>query len=204
MNVLLVDDHTIVRDGLRRLLAGIVGGEIHEAANGREAVGVARAKPLDLIVLDLNLPELGGLDLLERLVLMEKAPVLVFSMHAEPLYVVRAMAAGARGFVSKNAAPEEVLAAVRRVTAGGKYIESELAQSIAVQTDAAYHALDQLAARDLEILSLLTRGRSLTEIATALGIGYKTVANRLSLIKTKLGVSGTAELVRVALDAGVS
>jgi DNA-binding NarL/FixJ family response regulator len=204
LNVLLVDDHTIVRDGLRRLLAGIVGGEIHEAANGREAVGVARAKPLDLIVLDLNLPELGGLDLLERLVLMEKAPVLVFSMHAEPLYVVRAMAAGARGFVSKNAAPEEVLAAVRRVTAGGKYIESELAQSIAVQTDAAYHALDQLAARDLEILSLLTRGRSLTEIATALGIGYKTVANRLSLIKTKLGVSGTAELVRVALDAGVS
>ncbi|HWE47916.1 MAG TPA: response regulator transcription factor [Caulobacteraceae bacterium] len=204
MNVLVVDDHTIVRDGLRRLLGSLPSGAIHEAANGRDAVRVAATQPLDLIVLDLNLPEFGGFDLLERLVKMNVAAVLVFSMHAEPLYVVRAMAAGARGFVSKGAAPEELLTAVRRVVAGGKYIESDLAQSIAAQVDPSYHALDDLAARDLEILSLLTRGRSLTEIAAALDISYKTVANRLSLIKTKLGVSGTAELVRVALEAGVS
>ena len=203
MNVLLVDDHTIVRDGLKRLLAPLVRGEVYEAVNGREAIGVAGAHALDLIVLDLNLPELGGIDLLERLVLTGAAPVLIFTMHAEPLYVTRAMAAGARGFVSKNAAPEELLTAVRRVTAGGKYIENDLAQSIAVQTDTAYHSFDQLAARDLEILSLLTRGRSLTEISESLGMGYKTVANRLSLIKAKLGVNGTAELVRMALEAGV-
>ena len=203
MNVLLVDDHTIVRDGLKRLLGPLVRGALHEAVNGREAIGVAGTQDLDLIVLDLNLPELGGIDLLERLVLTNPAPVLIFTMHAEPLYVTRAMAAGARGFVSKNAAPDELLTAVRRVTNGGKYIESDLAQSIAVQTDAAYHSFDQLAARDIEILSLLTRGRSLTEISDSLGMGYKTVANRLSLIKAKLGVNGTAELVRMALEAGV-
>jgi len=204
MNVLLVDDHAIVRDGLRRLLGAMVGGEIHEAASGRVAIGVAGAHDLDLIVLDLNLPELGGLDLLERLVGLGKAPILVFSMHAEPLYVARAMAAGAAGFVSKNAAPVEFLTAVRKIVAGGKYIEGELAQALAVRDDAPHHTLDDLAARDLEILSLLVRGRSLNEISDGLGIGYKTAANRLSLIKTKLGVSGTAELVRIALEAGVS
>jgi two-component system invasion response regulator UvrY len=203
MNVLLVDDHIIVRDGLKRLLGPLVRGAMHEAVNGREAIGIASAHERDLIVLDLNLPELGGLDLLERLVLANSAPVLIFTMHAEPLYVTRAMAAGARGFVSKNATPEEMLTAVRRITAGGKYIESDLAQSMAVQTDAAYQSFDQLAARDLEILSLLTRGRSLTEISESLGMGYKTVANRLSLIKSKLGVNGTAELVRMALEAGI-
>ncbi len=203
MNVLLVDDHTIVRDGLKRLLKPLVRGDIYEAVNGREAVGIVAAHALDLIVLDLNLPELGGLDLLERLVLADAAPILFLTMHAEPLYVTRAMATGARGFVSKNASPDELLTAVRRIVGGGKYIESDLAQSIAVQTDANYQSFDQLAARDLEILSLLTRGRSLSEISESLGMGYKTVANRLSLIKAKLGVNGTAELVRMALEAGV-
>jgi two-component system invasion response regulator UvrY len=204
MNILLVDDHAIVRDGLRRLLSTLGAGVIHEAAGGREAVAIARARPLDLIVLDLNLPELGGLELLQRLLQTGAAPILVFSMHAEPLYVVRAMDAGAHGYVSKNAAPDELLTAVRRVASGGRYIESELAQALALQAASPPLSIDQLSSRDLEILRLLARGKSLSQIASALGIGYKTVANTLSLIKGKLGVGGTADLVRVALEAGLT
>jgi DNA-binding NarL/FixJ family response regulator len=204
MNILLVDDHAIVRDGLRRLLSTLGAGVIHEAAGGREAVAIARSRPLDLIVLDLNLPELGGLELLQRLLQTQAAPILVFSMHAEPLYVMRAMDAGAQGYVSKNAAPDELLTAVRRVASGGRYIESELAQALALQAASPPLSIDQLSSRDLEILRLLARGKSLSQIASALGIGYKTVANTLSLIKGKLGVGGTADLVRVALEAGLT
>jgi DNA-binding NarL/FixJ family response regulator len=204
VNILLVDDHAIVRAGLRRLIATVSDGEIHEAADGREAVALARARRLDLIVLDLNLPELGGLELLRRLLQVQTAPVLVLSMHAEPLYVVRALEAGARGYVSKNASPDELLTAVRRVAAGGRYVEGELAQALALQPDPVAPSLDRLSARDLEILRLLAAGRSLSEIADALGLGYKTVANTCTQIKAKLGVARTADLVRLALQAGVS
>jgi DNA-binding NarL/FixJ family response regulator len=204
MNILLVDDHTIVRDGLKRLLATLPIEAIHEAATGREAVAIAKAEPLDLIVLDLNLPELGGLELLGRLIQIGAAPVLVLSMHAEPLYVARAMEAGAQGYVSKNASPDELLAAVRRVAAGGRYVEGELAQALAQQGADPGQSLDRLSARDLEILRLLAAGKSLSEIAEALGLGYKTIANTLSLIKSKLGVARTSDLVRLALEAGIT
>ena len=205
MKILLVDDHAIVRSGLRRLLATLPQSEIFEAANGRDALAAARAERPDLIVLDLNLPGLGGLELIRRLVQDEKAVrILVFSMHAEPLYAVRALEAGATGYLSKNVSPDELLTAVKRVGAGGRYVESEIAQAMAVQVATAGQPLDRLSTRDLEIMRLLADGRSLAEIADALGIGYKTVANTLSLIKAKLGVSRTADLVRVAVESGVS
>lgn len=205
MKILLVDDHAIVRSGLRRLLATLAHAEILEAANGRDALTLTRAERPDLVILDLNLPGLGGLELIRRLMQEEKAPrILVFSMHAEPLYAVRAMEAGATGYLSKNVSPDELLTAVKRVGAGGRYVEGEIAQAMAVQAAGPGQPLDRLTARDLEIMRLLADGRSLAEIADALGIGYKTVANTLSQIKAKLGVSRTADLVRVAIESGVS
>jgi DNA-binding NarL/FixJ family response regulator len=205
MKILLVDDHAIVRSGLRRLLASVAQTEILEAANGREALTLARSERPDLVILDLNLPGLGGLELIRRLMQEEKPPrILVFSMHAEPLYAVRALEAGATGYLSKNVSPDELLAAVKRVGAGGRYVESEIAQAMAVQVAGSGQPLDRLSVRDLEIMRLLAEGRSLAEIADALGIGYKTVANTLSQIKAKLGVSRTADLVRVAVESGVS
>ena len=205
MKILLVDDHAIVRSGLRRLLATLAHAEILEAANGRDALALARAERPDLVILDLNLPGLGGLELIRRLMQEEKAArILVFSMHAEPLYAVRALEAGATGYLSKNVSPDELLTAVKRVGAGGRYVESEIAQAMAVQVTGPGQPLDRLTARDLEIMRLLADGRSLAEIADALGIGYKTVANTLSQIKAKLGVSRTADLVRVAIESGVS
>jgi DNA-binding NarL/FixJ family response regulator len=116
MNILIVDDHAIVRAGLRRLLRGLFEGDVLEAATGREALSIARAQPLDLVLLDMNLPELGGLELLSRLSTVAPAlPVLILSMHAEPLYITRAIEAGARGYVSKNIAPDELVTAIRQM-----------------------------------------------------------------------------------------
>lgn len=203
MKILLVDDHAIVRAGLRRLLAMVSDAEIVEATTGRESLAVAKSQSLDLIILDLNLPELGGIELVARLRQLGPTPILVLSMHAEPLYVTRALEAGAQGYVSKNASPDELLAAIRRVGAGGRYVEQELAQTLVLQPSAPSASLAHLAPRDLEILRHLAAGKSLGEIAEALGLGYKTIANNCTLIKTKLGVTRTADLLRLALEAGV-
>ena len=202
MKLLLVDDHAIVRDGLKRLIGSRFAYEMHEAADGREALAVLRRQPIDLVILDLNLPGLGGVELLRRIVQTGRARVLVFSMHAEPIYVARAIEAGAAGYVSKNIAPDELLIAVQRVASGGRYVEQEIAQSLAV--GGAAPSIGQLTSRELEIMRLLGQGRSLAEIADAVGLGYKTVANTLSLMKAKLGVARTADLVRMAVEAGVS
>ena len=204
MKILLVDDHAIVRTGLRKLLAMVSDAEILEAKTGRESLVIAKAHHLDMIILDLNLPELGGIELLSRLRQNSDVPILVLSMHAEPLYVTRALVAGAQGYVSKNASPEELLTAIRQVGGGGRYVEQEIAQALVLYSTVPAASLAQLAPRDLEILRLLAAGRSLGEIAEALGLGYKTIANNCSLIKTKLGVTKTADLLRLALEAGMS
>jgi DNA-binding NarL/FixJ family response regulator len=202
MKILVVDDHAIVRDGLARLLVSADLGEIVQAASGREALSQVRTARPDLIILDLNMPGLGGLELLRRLARVGGAKILVLTMHAEPLYARRAVEAGAAGYLSKNAAPDEVLAAVRRVLAGGRYIEAEIAQAMAL--GAGRDTLEALNPRELEILRLLAGGASLAEIADALGASYKTIANTCTQIKSKLGVARTADLVRLAIETGVS
>lgn len=204
MRVLLVDDHAIVRAGVRNLLSTLPAVEIHEAANGRDALALVRSVRPHLVLLDLNLPGLGGLELLRRVVEEGAARILVLSMHAEPLYAARALDAGARGYLSKNASPDEFLLAVRRVGEGGHYIENEIAQDLALQAVSSGPPLQQLTGREVEILRLLAKGRTMTEIADALGIGYKTVANACTGIKAKLGVSRTADLVRLAIEIGVA
>ncbi|HLK23695.1 MAG TPA: response regulator transcription factor [Caulobacteraceae bacterium] len=204
MKILLVDDHAIVRDGLKRLLRGLGDVEVAEAADGRQALATARAASIDVVILDLNLPGLGGLELLRRLASVSAARILVLSMHAEPLYAARALDAGAAGYVSKNASPEELVAAVQRVASGGRYVEGEIAQALAVRGGALGEPIGQLSAREMEIMRLLGSGASLAEIAAALGVGYKTVANTASQMKLKLGVARTADLVRLAIETGVS
>jgi two-component system invasion response regulator UvrY len=205
MKILLVDDHVIVRAGLRNLLTSVMDTRISEVATGREALLLLRHEHPDLVLLDLNLPGIGGLELLRRMLLEDKATrILVLSMHAEALYAARAMELGARGYLSKNASAEELLTAVRRVLDGGRYIENEIAQDLALQAVAPGHGLQDLTERDLEIMRLLAEGMSLTEIADALGIGYKTVANACSHIKAKLGVTRTSDLVRLAMTLGVA
>jgi DNA-binding NarL/FixJ family response regulator len=207
VKILLVDDHMIVRAGLRRLLAALPDVEIFEAATGRDALALTREVEFDLVVLDLNLPGIGGLELLRRLTREPDAPpILVLSMHGDAMHAARALQAGATGYVSKNCSPEELLDAVQRVWRGRRYVENEIAQELALQAVAAGDGdpLQHLTERDLEILRLLGEGRSLAAIAEALGLSYKTVANTCSQIKAKLGVIRTADLVRLSIERGVS
>jgi DNA-binding NarL/FixJ family response regulator len=203
MSVLLVDDHALVRAGLTRLLGGVVQGPVLEAANGRDALALAKSHRPDIIILDLNLPGLGGLELLSRLMAQGGSPILVLSMHGEPLYARRALDAGAAGYATKNISPDELVLAVRRILGGGRYVEAELAQALAMADTARASGFDALSPRELEIMRLLAKGASLAEIAAAIGVGYKTVANIASQIKSKLGVSRTADLVRLAVETGV-
>jgi DNA-binding NarL/FixJ family response regulator len=157
------------------------------------------------VLLDLNLPGMGGLELLRRMLLENKAArILVLSMHTEPLYVARAMQLGAQGYLSKHASAQELLTAVRRTAEGRNYIENEIAQELALRAASPGHGLDDLSARDLEIMRLLADGMGLAEIADALGIGYKTAANACSQIKAKLGVTRTNDLVRLAMTLGIA
>lgn len=204
-NVLVVDDHAIVRSGIRRLLATNPDLEISEARTGEDALNQVNGSNFQLLMLDLNLPGLGGLELLKRLLKADpRLSVLVFSLHTEAIYATRAIQAGARGFISKNATPEELLAAVETVLAGGSVIERDIANEISAREAEGNVYLRSLNQRDLEILRLLAEGNSLTQIAEVLGIAYKTVANTLSHIKEKLGVGSTADLIRIAIGRGLT
>lgn len=206
IRLLVVDDHAIVRSGIRRLLGEREEIEVIEAATGEEAMSaVLSGSPVHLVVLDLNLPGLGGLELLRRLArAAPKIPILVFSQHAEAIYATKALEAGARGFVSKNAMPEEFLEAVDAVLAGTVAIEKNVQRDMAVRDLAEDAYLKPLTERDLEILRLLAAGNSLSEIAAKLGVAYKTVANTLSRIKEKLGVGQTSDLIRIAIGRGLT
>ncbi len=206
MKILIVDDHPIVRAGLRRLLAGEPEIDAREAEDAQEALAVFRDYRPDLVILDLNLPGIGGLELIKRLRLEDgDLGVLVVSMHDDPIFALRALQAGAAGYVSKNAPPEEILEGIRRVADGQSYVAQNLAQEMALlQVRSRRRPLDDLSPRDLEILRMLGEGRSLRQIADALGLSYKTIANTCGQMKLKLGVERTAELIRIALQNNLS
>jgi two-component system invasion response regulator UvrY len=205
MKILVVDDHPIVRAGLRRLLAAQTEMEIWEAASGKEALSVFRERRPTLVIVDLNLPGIGGLEVIARMKIADPgARVLVLSMHNDQVHVTRALQAGAAGYVSKNAPPDEILEAIRRVSNGQTYVEHEIAEELvflSIRTPS--HPLRDLSSRDLEILRLLAEGRTLPQIADTVGIGYKTAANNCSQIKAKLGARSTADLIRVAIRCGL-
>jgi DNA-binding NarL/FixJ family response regulator len=203
--VLVVEDHAIVRAGIRRLLGERGDIEVSEAATGEAALEAAGTSAFALVILDLNLPGLAGLELLRRIIRQAPGvPVLIFTQHTEAIYATRALETGARGFVSKNANPEELLEAVDTILHGGTAIEKDVAAEMALHDLAEDAYLKPLTERDLEILRLLSAGDSLSEIADKLGIAYKTVANTLGRIKEKLGVGQTSELIRIAVGRGLA
>jgi two-component system, NarL family, invasion response regulator UvrY len=202
MKVLLVDDHAVVRAGVRRLLESEAGISIVEAENSHDAVEVWRRERPNLIILDLNLTESSGLELLRRLTQLDKtAKILILSMHSEPVYAARALQSGARGYVSKSAGADELVAAVRQVGKGGHYVEREIAAELVIAKYSQKNPLDQLTTREVDILRLLGQGKSYAQIAEAVGVSYKTVANTSSLMKQKLSVETTADLIRLSIES---
>jgi two-component system, NarL family, invasion response regulator UvrY len=205
VKILIVDDHPIVRAGLRRLLAAAPRIDICEAAGGREALKALREHQPALVILDLNLPDIGGLEVLTRLrAFSPQVRVLVLSMHDDETHVTRALRAGAAGYVTKNARPEELLEAIARVAEGHTYIEREIAEGLVFASiRGTPDPLQELSSRDLEILRRLAEGRTLSQIADTLGIGYKTAANNCSRLKARLGAASTVDLIRIAVRVGL-
>jgi two-component system invasion response regulator UvrY len=201
MRVLIVDDHVIVREGVRRLLAPMADFVVMEAATAREAATLFRNNRPDVVLLDLNLPNGSGLDLLRRMMAEdEAAQVLVFSMHGEPLYVARALDAGARGYVSKSAPAAELVTAIQKVASGGQYVEHDIAAQLVLNRFSKESPFDRLTTREVDIMRQLGEGKTLAAIATALGVTYKTVANSCTIIKSKLGAQRVADLIRIAIE----
>lgn len=202
IRVLIADDHQIVRDGLRRILAGQVDLEVAgEAANGDEALALVRAHDYDVAVLDLSMPGLSGLDLVKRLKLEKpKLRLLVLSMHGEQQYAVRALKAGASGYLTKDSASAQLIGALRKVAAGGVHIsEAAAAGLVSVASgDGPPHA--RLSDREFEVFKLLAGGASPTDIARQLHLSVKTVSTHKTRVLEKLELGGTAELVRYALE----
>ncbi|HWA13980.1 MAG TPA: response regulator transcription factor [Burkholderiales bacterium] len=206
VRVVLVDDHAVVREGYRRLLERT--GDITviaEASTGEEAYRVVSEMQPDVTVMDINLPGIGGIEVVRRIVSrLPEARILMFSMHEDTVFSSRALQAGARGYVTKSAAPEVLVEAVRLVAAGKLYISHEMAQELAVQMlPGRDNPIDALSAREFEVFRLLVAGHSLQEISRILCLSYKTVANYQSNIKHKLDVSNSAQVVRIALNHGL-
>ncbi|MGH7063652.1 MAG: response regulator [Stellaceae bacterium] len=205
MKILIVEDHPIVRSGLRKLLTAEAGEEIQEAASGQEALAIFKAWRPAVTILDLNLPGLGGLGVIERLKAVDpEARILVLSMHDDPMHVTRALQAGAIGYITKNAQPGEITDAVRRVARGRTYVEHAIAEELVFSSiHPQPQPLADLSTREIEVLRLLAQGRRLSEIAETVGISQKTAANSCSRIKVKLGAASTADLIRIALRSGL-
>jgi DNA-binding NarL/FixJ family response regulator len=201
--MLLVDDHAIVREGLKRVLCPKDSNwALTEAETGYQALEWLRQSEFDLALVDLSLPGMNGLELIRRIKTEFSAVrILVLSMHAEEQYALRAFKAGADGYVTKDRAATELVGAVRKVAAGGAYVTASLAESVVRRLngseEAPPHAL--LTDRELDVLQRVAAGQRLTEIANALNLSVKTVSTHKTRIQEKLQLSSTAELVRYAL-----
>ena len=199
---MLVDDHAIVRSGFRRLLEEYPNiAVVAEAGTGDEAYrGFLEHRP-DVVVLDISMPDTSGLALMQRL--FARAPdarIIVFSMHEDAGMAERAMDAGARGYVTKSSAPDVLVRAVYEVAAGKLFLGPDIAHALAVSRFAGQNdPLRQLSTREFEIFRQLVAGRSPTDIARALNLSAKTIANYHTLIKQKLGAASDIELMRIAL-----
>ncbi len=200
MKLLIVDDHDIVRQGVRRLLSILPDSEVSEAGTVEEGFDVYMREKPSVVVLDINLGGGSGLELLTRLRSADQdARVVMFSMHADPAYANRALRSGALAFVGKSASADELIEAVKAASHGRRYIDKRLASDM-VLNPVEGDPLSSLTNRETEILRLLGEGKSLNEIANTFGIAYKTVANTCTRLKEKLGVERTADLIRISLE----
>jgi DNA-binding NarL/FixJ family response regulator len=206
MRVLIVDDHPIVASGCRALLAGEGEIALLEASDAESGERLFRAEHPDVCVIDINLPTVSGFELARRILARDpSARIIMFSMNDDPIFAARAIEIGAKGYVSKSGDPCDLVEAIRQVGNGRSYLPSAMARSIAFAgRNFTQSPLSKLTAREMEILRLLSAGKSLAEIAWLVHSSYKTVANTSSLMRQKLGVRTSAELVRLAIENGVS
>jgi DNA-binding NarL/FixJ family response regulator len=206
MKILIVDDHPVVLSGCRSLFASDPSIKIDGAVDEKSGHRAFLNKRPDITIIDINLPDLSGFELMRRIRQEDPdARIIMFSMNDDPAFVLRAVELGAQGYVSKSDDPRVLVRAVRKVAAGENFLTPQLAETISF-SGAAIRAspASRMTARELEILRLLARGDKIVEVADALRISYKTVANTTSLLKQKLGAKNHSDLIRLAVEMGLT
>jgi len=207
IRVLLADDHQLVREGIKQLLSATADIRVEgEAANGDEALALARAHEYDLAVLDMSMPGLAGIELIKRLhAERPRLRLLVLSMHGEEQYAARALKAGASGYLTKDSASSQLAGAIRKVAGGGVHI-SEAAAALLVTAGDNLNGVphEKLSNREFEVFRLLVAGEGPTTIAERLHLSVKTVSTHKTRILDKMGMESTADLVRYAVEKGLT
>ncbi len=204
IRVLLADDHPIVRAGLKELLSETGDMTVSgEANNGAEALARIREGDYDIAVLDMSMPGRSGIELI-RQVKQERPrlPILVLSMHSEEQYAVRALKAGASGYLTKESAADQLVAAIRRIAAGGAFVTPETAQRLALDANGAATGAPhtRLSDREFQVLRLIASGTSVSEIARQLSLSVKTISTHKTRIMRKMQLANQAELIRYAIE----
>lgn len=207
IRVLVADDHAVVRRGLLQILeevpAMVVAGE---AATGHQVLQAVQREDYDVLVLDIAMPDGGGLQVLRQLKsLKPDLPVLILSIYSEKQYALRALKAGAAGYLTKESAPDELIVAILRVAQGGRYVTQSLAEELAATLagELEKEPHETLSDREYQVMCLLAAGNTVTEIATELSLSVKTVSTYRARIMDKLSLKGTAEIIRYALERGL-
>ena len=202
--ILIVDDHAILRRGLRALLSDAFPGvAFGEASHAEQALEQLRKKVWDIALLDITLPGKGGLDLLREVkAARPRLPVLVLSAHPEDQFAVRALKAGAEGYMTKESAPEELAKAVHKILAGGRYVSPTLAEKLAlgVRKDFTVTPHETLSNREYDVMCRIASGKTATEIARELSLSVKTISTHRTRILSKLGVRNNAEIAKYAIQ----
>ncbi|AIX50832.1 two-component system response regulator UvrY [Pantoea sp. ICBG 1758] len=208
ISLLLVDDHELVRAGIRRILEDIKGLVIAgEAACGEDAVKWCRQHTVNVVLMDMNMPGIGGLEATRKIVRYNPdIRIIMLTIHTENPLPARVMQAGASGYLSKGAAPQEVVSAIRAVHAGQRYIASDIAQQMAlsqIEPQKAESPFSCLSERELQIMLMITRGQKVTEISEQLNLSPKTVNSYRYRMFSKLNISGDVELTHLAIRHGL-
>lgn len=203
LRILIADDHPIVRQGVRQIIAETADMVVaDEASNGPEVLSKVRAGSYDAVLLDISLPGINGIDVLRQLRNERpRPPVLILSVHPEEQYAVRALRAGASGYLTKESAPDELVAAIRKISTGGKYVSPSLAEKLAFDLEKKDEELPHraLSDREYQILCMIASGRTVTEIAEELSLSVKTVSTYRSRILEKMKMKNNAELTYYAI-----
>ncbi|PQO93359.1 DNA-binding response regulator [Massilia phosphatilytica] len=207
IRILIADDHAIVRGGLKQLFAMVQDiGVAGEAVNGMQALDILRHTPVDLVLLDLTMPGMSGIDVITRMrCFFPDLPILVLSMRNEPQVVRQVLKVGASGYLTKDSEPEMLVAAIRKTAAGGRFIDPALAEQLVFDIDqpGAAPLHEQLSGREAQILTLLARGQSVNDIAADLMISNKTVSTHKAHLMQKMNFMNNADLVRYAILHGL-
>ena len=207
IKILIADDHAIVREGLKQIVSETTDIAVKgEAINGQQVIELVRTNDWDVVLLDIAMPGRGGIDTLKQLKLEKPTlPVLVLSMYPEEQYAVRALKAGASGYLTKESAPEELIAAIQKVSHGGKYISSSLAEKLAIgvgkEIEKPLH--EKLSDREYQVVLMLASGKTVKEIADELSLSIKTISTNRARALRKMGMKTNAELTYYVIKQGL-